>query len=743
MRSVRLALLELRRVLSVRKIRLAIAVVALVPLLYGGLYLWAFWDPYSRLDQLPVAVVNLDQPATANGQTINAGYDLVAGLEKSKTFDWRLVSAAEAQQGLAGHDYQVALTIPGDFSAALASASGDTPVEAHLAVQNQGSNILVSQITERALGEIRTAVATTASTTYLDDIYVSFSELHDGLQTAAGSAGRLATGLQSATDGATSLQDGLDSAGSGAQTLSAGVEKLANGATSLKRGADAAADGSATLAAKLGAAASGAQTLAAGASSAAGGATSLLDGLAKLDANGATLSGSVGTVAAGAAAVRAGAEKIEAGTEQAATAAGQVSAGAAGVSQLLAALEAAHPELAGDATLAAARQAASGVSSGALSLAGSLKDAVPGTQTLLGGAQALEAGSAELSAGIGGYTAGVHSAASGAAQLSAGLGTLDSGVAQLASGMSAAEAGATKLADGTARLAGGAGALEQGAGTAGSGAKDLAKGLDTLAAGSASLVGGLGQGTEGAQQLAAGLSTSVAQIPSETGAALDTRTEVMASPVSLDETTEHSIVNYGTGFAPYFIPLALWVGALMTFFLIRSLNSRALASTASDLTVALSGYWPAVFVTTIQAVIMALVLQFALGLHLANVALFYVFCVFVSLVFAAVMQFLTASLGTPGKFVAIVLLMLQLTSAAGTFPLETVPRFFQVINPFLPMTYVVLGLRQVITTGDVGSLGWDMGALLVFAALAFAATLVTVRRKRVWTMERLKPAMSI
>ena len=273
--------------------------------------------------------------------------------------------------------------------------------------------------------------------------------------------------------------------------------------------------------------------------------------------------------------------------------------------------------------------------------------------------------------------------------------------------------------------------------------QNLSTGLGNLAAGSASLATGIGTGTDGAQQLAAGLSDSASQVPDDSSSTRAAKTEVLSSPVSLVETTNHSIPNYGTGFAPYFIPLALWVGALMAFFLIRSVSSRALASTASDRTVALSGYWPAAFVTAVQAVIMALVLQFALGLHPADVALFYVFCVFVSLVFAAIMQFLTAAMGTPGKFIAIVLLMLQLTSAAGTFPLETVPRFFQAINPFLPMTYVVLGLRQVITTGDVAALVRNMGFLLVFAALAFAATLLTVRRKRMWTMERLKPAMSI
>ena len=86
--------------------------------------------------------------------------------------------------------------------------------------------------------------------------------------------------------------------------------------------------------------------------------------------------------------------------------------------------------------------------------------------------------------------------------------------------------------------------------------------------------------------------------------------------------------------------------------------------------------------------------------------------------FTAILQFLSAALGTAGKFAAIVLLMLQLTSSGGTFPMQTVPRFFQIINPWLPMTYVVSGLRQAISGGDLRALALDAAVLLGFAALA-------------------------
>jgi len=203
------------------------------------------------------------------------------------------------------------------------------------------------------------------------------------------------------------------------------------------------------------------------------------------------------------------------------------------------------------------------------------------------------------------------------------------------------------------------------------------------------------------------------------------------------------VPNYGTGFAPYFIPLALWVGALMAYFLVRPLRGRALASTLSDPAVALSGLWPALLVTWLQSVVMLMVLQLALGLAPVRPLALYGFTLVAALAFTAIMQLLSAALGTAGKFAAVVLLMLQLTSSAGTFPIQTVPRFFQVINPFLPMTYVVTGLRQAISGGDLSQVGMCAAVLLGYAAGAVVLTTLTARRRRVWTMDRLKPVLTL
>ncbi|NUS14514.1 MAG: hypothetical protein HOY69_24470, partial [Streptomyces sp.] len=100
MRSPKLAALELRRFRRGRLPRAALVALLVLPLLYGALYLWSFWDPYGRLDRIPVALVNDDKGATADGKKIAAGDAITEGLRDSDTFDWHEVSAADARAGV-------------------------------------------------------------------------------------------------------------------------------------------------------------------------------------------------------------------------------------------------------------------------------------------------------------------------------------------------------------------------------------------------------------------------------------------------------------------------------------------------------------------------------------------------------------------------------------------------------------------------------------------------------------------
>jgi putative membrane protein len=84
-----------------------------------------------------------------------------------------------------------------------------------------------------------------------------------------------------------------------------------------------------------------------------------------------------------------------------------------------------------------------------------------------------------------------------------------------------------------------------------------------------------------------------------------------------------------------------------------------------------------------------------------------------SLTFIAIIQCFVFLLGDPGRLVAIVLLILQLTSSGGTFPIELVPKFFKVLNPFMPFTYCTSALREIISGIDYSVLARDASILSI------------------------------
>ena len=253
---------------------------------------------------------------------------------------------------------------------------------------------------------------------------------------------------------------------------------------------------------------------------------------------------------------------------------------------------------------------------------------------------------------------------------------------------------------------------------------------------------GLEDAEAGALELADGLRDGADEMVEQTSNS-EQKAEVMSRPVDLDESNLTSVKNFGTGFAPYFMGLGLWVGALMAGFVFKPLNMRFVLSGGHPLTITLANYLPIAMFSIAQATLLMLVLQFGLKLQIDNVVGFYIFGYLTALSFAAVMQFLMAAFGFPGKFIAIIILMLQLTAAAGTFPIEMTPQFFQVIHPYMPMSYVVSGMRQIMTGIDFSVVFFDGGVLLVLGLACLALTSIVAYRKRTVRMEDFHPLLDL
>ncbi|GEL47655.1 membrane protein [Cellulomonas hominis] len=712
---------ELRRFRRGLLPRLAVGAMVLVPLLYGALYLWAFWDPTGNMDRLPVALVNADTGATLDDEPLAAGTEVTDQLVDSGDLDWRLTDAQDAADGVADGTYYFAVTIPADFSADIASAGGDDPTAAQLQVTyNDANSFLASTLGRTAMAQVQSAVSATIGEQAVDTMLVGLGSARDGFATAADGAltlraasGDLSTGAHqvadgavSAADGAARLADGSGTLATGTDTLASGAGQLASGAATLSSGAGQAAQGAATLAAGAGQLASGASTAAQSSTTLAGGAHAVRQGVDTLAASttamsaaAQTLTGSLGTLGA----------TLTQVAQQNAAAGDLATAG-----QIQAALTTLQTTVDGLGLPDADEQAA----------------AAQQLTKLVQGAHDLDAGAGALSTGLGTLATKSGELAAGASQLSAGTSQVASGAQQLAGATSTLSAGATRLQTGSHDLADGAAELATGTGTLADGAGQVADGTDQVG--------------DGAQQIADGLSDGAAQIPDDSDATRTARADVISSPVSLSSDDLAQAEGFGEGFAPFFIPLALFVGALITWLLLRPLPSRALATPAAGWRTAFAGYLPALAIGVAQVAVMLAVIHWGVGLEMSTALGTIGFTLLVAATFLALQQMLVAVLGpAAGKVAILALLMLQLASSGGTYPVETTPAFFRAIHPLLPMSYAVTGLRQTITGGVDGRLWLSVAVLGVVLLGSLALTAWRAGRLRTWSLSRLHPALTI
>jgi putative membrane protein len=374
----------------------------LLPLMIGGLMIWALWSPTANLDRVSAAIVNDDVPVTVNGKTVPLGRQFAAGLiagsanasasgatsnANPSNFDWILTNDDDAKAGLLDGRYVASVTIPKSFSADGTSLSGPAAQARQASLRIQSSP--VSSLVDPALSAAVTTAATAAlnaqlTTQYLGNVYAGFNSINQQI-------GQAAEGAASLSTGATSVSQGAQSLDSGAASLAAGIASLDQGAGALATGLGTLSSGSQSLPSDTAQLAQGA-----------GGVASAVDGLSGAIADSAArFAQVVGQIcqAPGPGTVCDSARSALAKLDIASASASQLSAGADQVAtgnQQLA--EAMPPLVAGiDESATGAVQVATGAT-----------QADGGASQLSGGAASLDSGAAQVDAG--------------ASQLSDGLG---------------------------------------------------------------------------------------------------------------------------------------------------------------------------------------------------------------------------------------------------------------------------------------------------------------------------------
>ncbi|HEM4284887.1 TPA: YhgE/Pip domain-containing protein [Streptococcus suis] len=784
--------------------------IACVPALYNISFLTSMWDPYGRLDQLPVAVVNQDQSASFQDKTLTIGDDMVDNMKESKSLDFHFVSEKDAEKGLEEGDYYMVITLPEDLSEKASSLLTNQPEPLTISYQtSKGHSFVASKMGESAMEKLKTSVSETITKTYTTAVFDSMREIQTGMVEAA-------DGSQQLTDGASQLE-------SGSQTLSNGLTALTTSGQALVTGANQLATGVVSYTDGVNQAASGSQTLSSGLTTYTNGVASLASGAEQLNANSSQLIAGVGQLQSGASQVEqlvTGANQLQAGLEQLASStslsaeqSSQIQALLTGLPQLQAGINQLNDSLSSIGGLAvdtstlsslltemgaqaqglltaaqadkttsiealqatatyqnltvdqqaelvgalqnspsttatvvqtildqlsqlsqalsslqslsgmatqmtqlqsavgqintAANQALPGATTAIENLSSGLsqvdtalnQQVLSGTQALTSGVNQLQTqlsnGASQLMSGVTAYTAGVAQLAAGGAQLVANNSSIQSGGGQLTSGLATLASNSSQLVSGSGQLASGSQQLIAGADQLASGGQTLTNGISSLRTGSETLTNSL---SSASQQL------SVISVE-------DKNAQAVSQPVTLEHSDQDDVKTNGVGMAPYMVSVALMVAALSAnVIFVKHIDNRSYKNRWdwAKGKLLLNGT-----IASLAAVILYGVLRL-IGIEPAHPMATLGLILLASWVFMALVTALVGWNNRFGSFASLILLLLQLGSSAGTYPIELSPRFFQVIQPYLPMTYSVSGLRQTISMiGNSSHQVWMLSLFLV------------------------------
>ena len=365
--------------------------------------------------------------------------------------------------------------------------------------------------------------------------------------------------------------------------------------------------------------------------------------------------------------------------------------------------------------------------------AGTLRD---GITKLDSGATTLADGSAKLADGTGKVADGASTLNNGAAQLAEGTGELKNGTGNLHNG-------AQQLADGEKEALDGQNKLHEGATTLQDGSSQLADGTGKLNSSTDQIADGTGQLKDGTEQLSTGLQNGTRQIPNLNEEQQKDIASVMSSPVDLEHSSLANGRNYGEGMGPFFMCLALWIGGLMLVQTLRPLNNRALASKAPTARIILGSWLPFGLIGIAQAVLMFAAVKFGLGFQMAHPWLAFLFLCFVATIFTLFIHGVVVFFGSPGKLIALIIMILQLITAGGTMPYETLPHAMRWMHDFFPMGYAVTGMRRLSYGINESSLMPIMMYLLLWGAAGLVLGYLGTRRDRIWSLKKLIPEITV
>ncbi|ADU51653.1 YhgE/Pip C-terminal domain protein [Thermaerobacter marianensis DSM 12885] len=726
---------RVRRARTLRTFWGPLVAVLLIPLLYSFLYLWAYWDPYARLSDLPVAVVNEDRGAPYQGEQVQLGAELVNRLRNDQGLHWVVMSRAEAEKALKEGRVYMVMVIPRDFSQRAVHIGDAGALRATIRLEtNPASNFLAAQMGESAARRIHQVLSEELTERFVSETLAAVREGVAGLEAAAEAGRKLEGGTREASQAAGRLTAGTYDLGRGVEELRSGTVRLASGSDRLASGLERSTGSAGRLRAGAAELAAAGVTLRDAATVLAGNSRSLAAGLRQAAAGAAELAGGAGQVERGIDQLDRGAGELEAAGEAMGNRLAMASTGARRLAEALDAWARARG-LEGDPALAAIRGQLAELAGGLDEAARNAGQVARGAAGLQDSTRRLKVAQQQVVAGTGQLAAQLDKAAGGSASLARGAEQLAGGTAELAGHLDELAAGIDQWADGQSRLQAGARDLQAGLHQMVAGTEELASGTRQLAGGADALARGLHRLEQSQHAFTVALEDRAGAARAAAVPVQETADRV-ASPVQLVVGKLHDVPNWGTGFTPYFLPLSLFVGAMILSLVFDPnrtwLPQPATPGTAARWLARNYGFYAAV--TTGQALVAGTALVRGLGLKPVLPGMFMLAGVVTALCFGAIALLLVTALGDAGRLLGVVLLMLQLTSSGGTYPVELQPAFFRTVSRYLPMTHAVAALRAAVSAGDPARAQRELVLLGGIAAgcLVVALLVAVVRGRWPW-----------
>ena len=668
------------------------SVVMLIPLIYSFFYLKSYWNPYGNLSDMQIAVVNLDKGKDDKNQ----GNEFVQSLKDSDTFKICEVSKDEAQEGMKKGNYYATIEIPENFTECLESASTEDKQIAQVTYSpNQATNYLATQIVNSAVKTIELNLQSKIDKEIIANLASKLNEVPDSLREISNGADTILNGTESLNDGIKQISDGTNTLSNSYKEFDEGVNSACTGSKSLTSGISQVSDGVETL--KNGGKSldsaidqinQGADQLS---SQGAEGITELSTGVTDLNTGAKTLNDGVAEYVTGVNTLNENTEVF--------------------LNKLIKTADALGDNC--DPTLKAFATQAQGFFA---------KD----SKTNMNGFESLAVGGKKVTAGSNSLYAGTQKLAKGTEK----LGTLTNGIQSLKTALTQVKQGTTSLNNGIATLQNGTTQLSKGS-------KSLETGLEKLSSSSSTVdnaISTLNEGSKtaynGSNQLVEGVKTFKTSIDEgmqdtkEQLKSLNRIEEFGENPVEFKTEEYGKVDSYGIAFTPLFLCIGLWVGALMAYVVLYYDHDERFGIFGMNAKNKILQNLIYLGLGAAEGLLTGWLLKAGLGFEVQNMALYYGSSILIGITFMSIIQFLIRNFGDIGKFLALIILVLQLAAAGGTFPIETIDKGFQAVSPYLPMTYSIKLLREVLVPTASNFKGTYIGILVGIIAVTMLITFV-------------------